>query len=57
MIGTAWVDEAAYLRPSPSRLHAALGSHTAWSEEDLSFRKLLRWQLEDRQNGVFEQAV
>ena len=56
MLGTAWVDEAAYLRPPLSRLQAALSSNVARSSEDPSCRKRLRWQLEEGQVDDTEQV-
>ena len=57
VLGTAWIDEEAYLRPPLSRLQAALCCHGERSMEDPSSKKLLRWQLENRQEGVSELAT
>ena len=56
MFGVAWIDEAAYLIPSRSRLQMALSRHVAWNNDDPSSKKLLRWQLEGNQSGIAEQA-
>ena len=48
VIGTEWIDEAAYFEPPPSMVRAALCSGTKRSDNDPSCRKLHRWQLEQR---------
>ncbi len=49
VLGTEWIDEAAYLKPPLSLLQAALSGRAMRSKEDPSCRKLHRWQLEYRQ--------
>ena len=56
MLGTAWVDEDAYLKPPLSRLQAALCSRIGRSSEDPSSKKLSRWLLERRQHDEPERS-
>ena len=54
VLGTAWMDEAAFFGPPPSRLRIALDSQTEWSEVDPSSRKVMR---DERQGTNLEQAA
>ena len=57
MLGTAWMDEATYLKPPLSLLHAALSGRVTQSAQDPSCRKLLRWQLEHRDEKSDDQQM
>ena len=40
VLGKEWVDEVAFFGPPPSRLRMALDSHTQWSSDDPSSKKM-----------------
>ena len=57
VLGTAWIDEAAYLGSPRSLIQIALSSHEAWSKDDPSSKKLHRWQLQEGLSGTIEQNL
>ena len=57
VLGTAWIDEAAYLKPPLSLLQAALSGRAVRSREDPGCKQLLRLQLEYPHEGLDNEEV